>query len=180
MMRFSVWFTVSCVLCLAGCAGPQSIGISQQKWSQLSDKDKQAMKSQYSKVRSWQRGQGADSVGNKAIAVTIVGGTAKMPPDFKSYHFKKVSVNLADGKCTTARIMQLSSEHSTNLRLCYIDSLLSIDPSHYEWQKRAGTLLLTKNPMWRQGLVYHGKHIDSEGYVSLHDVAIHVKEIQGQ
>ena len=174
----SCYLLVACVaaLLLSGCATPARIGVSQQSWQNMNDAQQKQLKDSYAKVRSWRRNRDNGKPDGSKINITIVGGTAQMPPSFDRYHFQPLHITIASGKCSDAEVISHDSDHSTQLDFCYSNSILSIDPSHHEWKKRDGTLLLQKNPMWQHGLVYHGKSINSTGYVSFNNISIRIKE----
>jgi hypothetical protein len=179
MRRINLFVSIACAALLAACATPAKIGVSHESWQGMTETQHKQLKADYSKVRSWRSARNNGSADGSSLKITIVGGTAKMPPNFTDMHFRPVHIALSSGACTTANVNALRSSSSTTLSLCYTGSVLSLDPSHYIWEKRDGTLLLQKNPMWRHGLVYHGKSVNSTGYVGFKDIAISVKELSG-
>lgn len=166
------------VMLLAGCVGPKTVGVSDHSWNEMSDSKRDTIRKQYTAVHKWQRAWSQQKESGPAIQVTLAGGQVKMPPERREYAFRPVHVTILPGTCQRVKVKAIDMRHKTQVSLCYMNKVLSLDASNYEWNKRAGTLMIHRNPLWASahGLIYHNKELTTDGYASFSDLSIRIIE----
>lgn len=160
---------------LAGCVSHTQMGINNDQWRLLNDKQKQDYVARYRQIQRYQNHRQYQP-GASRISVQISGGTANMAPSFDANPFYATKFQLRDGQCRQVPLIAVQKATQANLTACYIKQVLSLDPSRYKVQDQEGTLFLNYNPVWRHGFTYYG--LDSNGYVGLDNVDIKVYAIR--
>lgn len=170
-MKILPLFAAGAAVLLTGCVSHTQMGINKNEWHLLNEHQKENYRAHYRQIERFQRHRQYQP-GASRIAVTISGGTVKMPPTFGSYKFYTTKFHLRDGQCQEVPLIAVENATQANVTACYTRQVLSIDPSRYKVADREGTLFLNYNPVWRHGFTYYG--VNSTGYASLDDVNITV------
>lgn len=161
------------VLC-AGCVSPASLGVKPQRWQTMTSAEKKQLSERFEKIQRY-RADANQPEGSAVIQVQVKGGQALMPPDFLPYRFSPVQIDLPSKSCKNVTLYSLSGQHQTALGVCYINNILSLDPSRTQLKDWQGTLFFHSNPIWQQGFTYYG--MNSSGYAQLSGVNVSVKAL---
>lgn len=163
-------------LLLSGCGSEQTYGISGARWVSMSPEMHKQIETEYVKTQNAIHAEGEQAKpGKHSVRVAVYGGRALMPP-FDYYHpYEREVVDIQEGTCETTELDQPNGEHDVDLTLCYRDHKLEIDPSHYIYSKRHGTVALQESPTWKDGFTY--KHVTSSGFARLKNAHIYVKRL---
>lgn len=157
---------------LVGCAvTPERLGISSIEWGKMTTVQKQnVLKESHQSIHPAKTIYlGPD------VEVTLSKGTARMPPFVKTYPYKAVHFQMRPGECRSVRLISTEEVNHVFLKACYNGFTLSLDPSRYELNKRAGTMHINYHPLWKGGITY--KHLSSSGYVRLRNVNVRIKNL---
>lgn len=163
-------------LLLVGCAfSPQKLGISEQEWLSYSDDQRQQIIADYKKISLDQQQENKRLfLGVGRITVSISGGEAMMPPFVDWSEYQPVSFDLADNICGEIPLQQKDGENTVNLRACYKNKALFLDPSRYDLEKNNGTVSIPQSPLWQQGFEYKG--ISTSGHVRLRNATVKIND----
>lgn len=174
------------LLILFGCAtAPNKLGISEAEWNSY-DKTKQEklladyknltttemmadtnMNNQYTSVKK-------STYNGSLIKVRVFGGEAMLPPFTSWQPYVSSTFEVIPGTCVNAplRAVNGKEDSAVDLRACYKNNVLLLDPSRYDASKKEGTIRLPYSPLWNNGFTYHG--IYTTGYVRLKNAAVSV------
>lgn len=177
MLRFRIFFLLGLLFCLGSCAvKPEDLGISQQQWAKYSEAQQQKILAGHKAVSVAKDKEQSAPVTDNWLQVSIQNGLVKMPPFTKHYKYMPTTFQIQDGKCQKVLLHTYKNRNAVKLDTCYKNNVLLLDPSYYEVDKMDGSIRLYYSPLWQNGFTY--KDVNSDGYVSLHNVTIKVKEIK--
>lgn len=154
------------------CVSHTDFGVDSGAWQSMSLQQKKALQENYLKIQAYQQAATKTS-GKQVLRLSVWGGKAKMPPDFDVYAFNKVSIYLHEGSCQDLWLNASEGKHQGSVRACYLNTLLSLDPSRTnpaDWQ---GTVFFHYNPVWDHGFTYHS--VSSSGYAGLSNASVRVQ-----
>lgn len=161
------------LLVLTGCAvGPEHMGLSKNEWKNLDPEKRAQLETNYADYKS------DHQVINKvyqgpALQVYLAEGSAQMPPKFQRFSFDTATFLIKPGECTKTLLESIDTNNKTYLETCYDGLTFLIDPSHFERNKRLGSVRFDYNPIWKRGFSYTG--VSSSGYVRLKHTSITIK-----
>lgn len=166
-------------LLLSACApvSPQKLALSQDSWRAMNARQKDKLSKAYrqtEKIRQqWLAALKPED--DSAIRVKLVSGEAKFPPDYAKAAFRPVEVSLRNGQCYQNIILQKKSDlnDSIDLKACYYNDRLYLDPSINEPDKAIGSLLFPEAPIWQRGFTYPA--VTSRGRIGLYQAHIEIK-----
>jgi len=153
--------------------GPQQLGFSQSQWQSMNKTRQQQLLGNYNQIK--QAKQSLTVYKGPDINVSVKEGTAMMPPFLRPQEYLAASFRIKPGQCRNIRLRDADSSNSVNLRACYNGLVLTMDPSHYDLMKSAGTMRFPYNPIWKRGFTY--TDVSSSGYVRLNQATVNVKAI---
>lgn len=159
---------------LSACApSPADIGLTQQKWDNATPQEQNCWQRAYQDYQDGHPELDGDGSSSNKVDITITGGTAAFPPAFQQLAFNKIRDQLPAGACHSLNVVATNNNYATSLYICYAKNTIAIDPSHYDSSTRAGSLILTNNPLWKRGFSY--KNMFTDGYVKFKNITITVK-----
>ncbi len=159
---------------LTGCVSNADMGINNDQWRLLNDKQKQNFTAHYRENKDFQKHRQYQP-GPTRITVRIRNGTANVTPSFDASRFYATKFQLRDGQCKRVPLIAVQKSGQANLTACFTNQVLSLDPSRYKVKDREGTLFLNYNPVWLHGFTYYG--VSSSGYAGLSGVDITVNSM---
>lgn len=171
-------FFICAVFC-GGCAStsPLALGISEEQWEEFSQEKQDELLHNYSILQAQDKTLTTtdDAVETKepALIIKVHHGQAMLPPFLNWSPYKECKFYLAKNTCSKGTIHSLEAETTIDLKACYFENLLYIDPTKYDPNNTQGTVTFTYSPLWRQGFSYTKIHTD--GYVRLKDATVYVK-----
>ena len=177
-MRLRILYTTSLTLsflALTGCISESTYGIQASRWSNLSLEQQQAIAASYEKVQHALAEEKQNSEPNpyaSQLTVAVYGGRVLMPPFKNYYHYNRATTTIAEGSCKVLVLHSKDSDNEVPLGLCYRDKQLQVDPSHFIYEKRHGSVSLRSSPIWKRGFTY--KHVKTTGYARLDNAHIYV------
>lgn len=173
-------------LFLSGCTSisiPTKLGISESEWEGLCKNKQQVLLSNYKKITEERSGFLKESKNKKEdniyLEVAIHSGKIAIPP-FNNNHedwqdYKPVKFNISEGECRDITLQHFSNNKiNTELSACFYNNTLYLDPSHYDLEKKNGSININFSPLWLTGFSY--KNISSSGYAKLNNVTVEIKQ----
>lgn len=174
----SLGAALSAGLILGGCTSEQTYGINSSRWAAMSQEQRSEIQTAYVNTQeSLLEEQGQQKVSDHAdkIRVAVYGGRALMPPFDYYQPYEKEVVDLEEGSCQTCTLFRPDGEKEVDLKLCYRNHNLEVDPSKFVFDKRHGTVAFHYSPLWDRGFTY--THVKTSGYARLKNAHIFVKHI---
>lgn len=168
---------MACVFVLTGCQSPGRMGVVSSTWQGWSPERQKTVKQSYKRVKAWQATQGQTILAGDAIRVRVSGGTVFWVKKDMRSHYQPLSWVLSPGQCKTVQLRTLPENARVALSSCYLKGVFSLDPSRYQWSKRAGTLFIHQHPYWQQGVTYQGANIQTAGYASLQGMTLRIADV---
>jgi hypothetical protein len=174
LRRISLISAVLSVLLLTGCTpSPSELGISEQQWQTMSDKQRQQILDGYART---ERARGSNNVyAGPKIMVSISHGQAMMPPFTQAQSYQPVQFEMKPGECRHVTLTSVNGEHEVDLPACYNGLTLALDPSRYDPLLSGGSLRFNYIPIWKRGFAYNG--VSSQGYVHLTKVRVIISAV---
>jgi hypothetical protein len=173
-------FLLFLAIFMAGCVttfSPDLAGISNKTWASYDQAKQRELAAAYQHTLysglPLANGSVPPAQGNY-LRVQVSGGKAIMPPFESWYTYQPVAFYIASGTCVDTILRQEIAKNQIELRACYHDDTLFLDPSRYEANKVPGSISFHLNPLWEQGFIYH--NINTSGYVWLKDAEVLIKE----
>jgi hypothetical protein len=112
---------------------------------------------------------------DELLVVRLKKATAKMWPSGNRYAINPVMFALSPNSCQTVRLTATKdvAQHS-DLKACYRNAELQIDPSRWNFHFAGGSLVMKSSPMWSgDGMEY--TDLASSGYTGLADLTVDVQ-----
>lgn len=170
-------FLMALFLVLSGCQSPGRLGVVSSTWQGWSPERQKIVKQSYARVKAWQATQGQTVVAGSGIRVSLSGGTVLSVKKDKRLRYQPLSWVLLPGQCKTVALRTLPEKAKVALNSCYLKQVFSLDPSRYQWSKRAGTLFIHQHPYWHHGVTYQGSGIQTTGYASLENITLRIIDV---
>jgi len=172
-------FLIIIFLFLVGCASmPENLGINELEWTSYSPKKQRILLEKHAQISKEREllTKVDENLGDTFLAVKVYGGKVMFPPLFLNWqNYKPMQFNIFNGRCQKIDLVSQASENiKTQLGVCFLDDVLYLDPSRYDFSKKLGSVNIYFSPLWTSGFSYKG--INSTGYVQLNDVTVEIKK----
>jgi len=171
---------------LFGCAmSPNKLGIPESEWKSYDKAKQEKILADYKNLNTIEtiddqkEKDEYESIKNSTyfgplLKVRVYGGEAMLPPFTGWQHYTSNTFDIIPGTCINAPLIAVNGDEKSrvDLRACYKNNVLMLDPSHYDLNKKEGTIRLPYSPLWNYGFTYHG--IYTNGYVKLKNASVTV------
>lgn len=97
-----------------------------------------------------------------------------LPPYVAPRVFKPIAVKLAPNQCQLMTVAATPGDVSVQSNICYLNHVLSLDPSHRVSASYDGTVFFHQNPQWVDGFTY--VPVNTAGYLRFSGASVEVKQ----
>lgn len=180
--RSQVW-CLCIVIILAGilgCApGPESLGFSKSEWQGFSEEKKATILTQQRRL-NWSvpaqaHHKGRSEVHVEAIRLELLSGRAYLWPEKSLRAFEPLQAQFKQGECQTLILKAVEGAQTTQLKACYRDDQLALDPSPWAVEYHLGSAFFHSTLLWSTGLTY--RSISTKGFAHLVDATVRIQSL---
>jgi len=182
LQNLRILIAVTIIIFLFGCAGvsaPTKVGMTESEWSGYSPNKQKLLLANYKKFvvefnKSIKNKKSA-VVGSVFLEVGIHDGKVMMPPFNSLQSYNPVKFIVFKNQCRRIILQQPANKKvHTELGVCFYGNILYLDPSHYDFTKKNGSISINSSPLWLSGFAYKG--ISSSGYVRLNNATVEITQ----
>jgi hypothetical protein len=165
---------------IVGCAqAPESLGFSKAEWQGFSDQKKATILAQQRRLK-WAvpvqaHQQGRSEVHIEGIRLELISGQAYLWPEKSLRAFKPLHAQFKQGECQTLILQAVEGAQTGQLKACYRDDQLALDPSPWAVEYHSGSAFFHSTLLWNTGLTY--RSISTQGLAHLVNATVRIQAL---
>ena len=163
---------------LIGCSSsPEKLGFTKEEWQKMPVSQQQDILQKHRKIQ-WTSPEHevndipADLKFNM-VKLKLIKGKARFGKQRKKLAFKPVSFSLSNNSCYNVRLLAVSQKIQSQIKFCYANYRVSIDPSPWDLPYRQGSAFVYSSYFWHRGFLY--ENIKTKGVAKLSNASLYIQ-----